>query len=212
MGNPADIKPQFYASENGIPEGATKHDMLQSSLRELFFIENPDVQKNDVSAETRVKAYLSTVPDGGVWVYYPWLKTAIRVPSEETYFLLRTARNRDLITEDEQRAYHNSRVGIAGLSVGSAAVVAITATGGPKRMKLADPDIIEITNLNRMQASLSEVGMNKTDVSARAVWERDPFAEIELWREGITTERVGEFVDNLDIFVDEMDDIGLKFA
>lgn len=203
--------PEIFASESAVPESAEKRDLLEGALRELYFIDNPGAQKNEAAAQKNAQEYAARNVDS-VWVYYPWRSLALRVPTEEAYLKLRTARNRDLITEDEQRKYRASHLGIAGLSVGSSALIAIALTGGPKHVKLADPDTIEMSNLNRMQASLPDVGAKKTEVLAQTIWERDPFAQLELWRDGLSRVKLDAFVENLDIFVDEMDDIGLKFA
>jgi hypothetical protein len=208
-------KPKFYRSKSALPKGTKTIDALQSALGELFFIENPQASKSDPKTKSLLKAFLSRTKAEGSWVYYPWLKTAVRVPPEDTYFRLRTARNRDLITEEEQFAYRNAVVGVAGLSVGSAVVASLAATGGPKRLKIADPDFIEITNLNRMRATLVDVGSNKAEIAAQLVWELDPFAEIEVLPKGLRDAGLKDFLlqkPALNIFVDEMDDIAMKVA
>lgn len=194
-------KPVIFNTAKEVPAGARNIDTLRSASGELFRVENPSLQKG------------ARKPLAGVWVYYPWLHTAIRIPPEEVYFRLRTARNRDLITEAEQSQYRDCVAGIAGLSVGSAITATLAATGGPRTMKLADPDTIEITNLNRIRAGVPDIGGNKTDVAARRVWELDPFANLHLWRRGIRREDIKEFIlgaPRLDVFIDEMDDIALK--
>lgn len=208
-------KPKFYRSKTALPKGTKTIDALQSAFGELFFIEHPQISKGDPRAKSLLKNFLAKTIIDGVWVYYPWLHMAIRVPSEETYFRLRTARNRDLITEEEQTAYRNLVIGVAGLSVGSAIVASLVATGGPKRMKIADPDFIEITNLNRMRATLTDVGNNKAETTARQIWQLDPFAELEILEQGLQSAGLKDFLlqkPALDIFVDEMDDIAMKVA
>jgi tRNA threonylcarbamoyladenosine dehydratase len=147
-----------------------------------------------------------------VWAYYHWSNTAVRIPEEDAYLRLRTARNRDLITESEQIAYRNTAVGIAGLSVGSAVLESIVMTGGPKKLRIADPDTIEIANLNRIKARLPDVGLNKAVVAARRVWELDPFADIDVLENGIATDAVSLFPRGLSVVVDAMDSIPLKFS
>ncbi|MDP3956528.1 MAG: ThiF family adenylyltransferase, partial [bacterium] len=83
-----------------------------------------------------------------------------------------------------------------------------------KRVKLADFDIVEITNLNRIRAKLPDVGESKLTVAAREVWELDPFADIFFWKSGLNKKNIKEFITGkppLNIMIDEMDDIGLKF-
>jgi len=124
---------------------------MKVALEELFFIENPKLHRSDPASKLQLKKFVAQSPIRGIWAYYPWLHAAVHMPPEHIYFRLRTARNRDLIEEDEQRRDRELVVGIAGLSVGSAVVSTLVATGGPRTMKLADPDTIEITNLNRIQ-------------------------------------------------------------
>lgn len=147
---------------------------------------------------------------GGVWVYFPWHMQAFYMPPEDAYYQLRTSRNRNLVTTEEQFKFRNFKVGIAGLSVGSAILETLVASGGPKVLKIADPDIIEFTNLNRIKANLMDVGQNKAVVAARRVWEADPFAEIEILREGVNLDNLDSFVLGLDLFIDETDDIKFK--
>jgi len=210
---PTDL-PQFYNTENELPSGCSRVHAYADSLRELYFLEHPTVQKNSFD-ESALLHYIDTHASKSVWVFYPWRNVAVHIPDEVTYTRLRTARNRNVILDDEQRAYRNAVVGIAGLSVGSAALHTLVASGGPASIKIADFDTIEITNLNRMRASLLDVGANKTDVAARLAWEIDPYAKIEPWRDGISGESIHEFISGnprLHVFVDEMDDIELKFA
>ena len=190
--------PQFLSSESEIPQGARRLDLLQSASRELFSLDHP--------TETGG----GSVEIAGRWVYFPWSHTALHIPHEAVYFRLRTARNQNLITNAEQESYRKSTVGIAGLSVGSAALYTIVATGGPKKLRIADPDTIDSTNLNRIRASLHHVGRNKAEVAAELVWELDPYADIEAWDKGIEHDTLEKFVDGLDVVVDEMDNIEMK--
>ncbi len=206
-------KPVFYKSETDLPRGIKKVDAMESATRELFFIENPTIRKDNPNLKNLQEKYISEKNIEGVWVYYPWHKIAVHIPPEDIYFRLRTARNRDLITEKEQRVYRNAVVGIAGLSVGSSILSTVVMTGGPKTIKIADPDFIEITNLNRIRAKLTDVLENKTHVAAREVWELDPFADLHMWDKGIQKDELETFVSGkpkLDVFIDEMDNIEMK--
>src|SRR3989338_1982539 len=95
------------------------------------------------------------------WVYFSWSNTAVHSLPEDLYFKLRTSRNRNIIKEEEQKKYRDIKVGIAGLSVGSAVAEAVSGTGGPKILKIADPDVVELTNLNRLKATMLDIGGKK---------------------------------------------------
>lgn len=206
-------RPQIFTSRSDLPKGTRRIDILEGALQELFFVEYPHFKKGDPSAMLQLKRFLEQTDIKGIWIYYPWHQLAIYAPPEDVYFRLRTARNRDLITTGEQLAYRASVVGIAGLSVGSAVVSALVISGGPKKMKIADPDIAEVTNLNRIHAKLFDIGSNKCDIAAREAWEIDPFVDLQVWRQGLHRNNIRRFISGkprLNIFIDEMDNIELK--
>lgn len=202
----------MYPDATALPRGARRIDTFLSALTELFFVEHPSIGKRHPDAAALAAAFTARSRVKSIWAYYPWRHAAVRIPEERIYYRLRTARNRDLIPEDEQVRYRKLSVGVAGLSVGSAAVGALVATGGPARLKIADPDTIELTNLNRIRATLLDTGENKATVAARGIWELDPFAKVEVWEAGLDAKTLVRFVRGLDVFVDEMDDIGMKVA
>src|SRR3972149_427351 len=206
-------KPYFFCRKDNIPQDAQFIDVFEGGLRELFFVDNPRFKKGMPEAEKPLRDFLRNNKPGEVWIYYPWNNKAVHCLPEELYLKLRTARNRNIITEDEQINYRNAKVGIVGLSVGSEVLSALVMSGGPKVLKIADFDSIEITNLNRINAKLTDVGMNKTWVAAREVWGLDPFAELHLWDNGVSDENIEEFIlgePKVDIFIDEMDSLSLK--
>jgi hypothetical protein len=204
------IKPQIFTTKEDVPSGAILVDGLQGSISELFFIEHPHFKKQMPEAQEALKEYLENTDIPGVWIYYPYRNIAIHTLPEDLYFKLRTARNKNIILEEEQQKYRQAKVGVAGLSVGSAIVSALTISGGPKVMKIADFDTVEVSNLNRIKASLPDLGQNKAEIAARSLWELDPFAELEIWDKGVSKETVLDFVSGLDIFIDEMDSIDVK--
>ena len=206
-------KPCIYSRKEDIPPGAQFIDAFERGLMELFYVNNPNLKKGMPEGEKPLRKFMLDNNHRDIWIYYPWNHKAVRCVPEDLYYKLRTARNKNIITEDEQIIYRNAKVGIAGLSVGSAILSALVMSGGPKVLKIADFDLIEITNLNRINAKLTDVGMNKTVVAARGVWELDPFAELHVWDSGVNKENLEDFIlgePKIDIFIDEMDSLSLK--
>ncbi len=206
-------KPLIFRTKNKIPRGALRIDIFSKALQELFSVLNPRVKKDDPAFANKLSSFVKKTKAKGIWIYYHWKHLAIYAPEEDVYFRLRTARNRNLITPKEQRNYRACVVGIAGLSVGSSALSALVMCGGPKTIKLADPDTIDITNLNRIRAKLFDVGKHKVDIAAREVWELDPFVNLRMYPEGLTEDTIQEFMagkPKLNIFIDEMDNVALK--
>ncbi|OGM96310.1 MAG: hypothetical protein A3B86_04170 [Candidatus Yanofskybacteria bacterium RIFCSPHIGHO2_02_FULL_38_22b] len=205
--------PKFFKKESKLPKGVKKIYAFQGCLEELFFINNPRWKKGMSEARRPLAEFIKSNNDQGLWVYYPWSNVAVHIVREDLYFKLRTTRNRNLITSKEQNRYRQMKVGIAGLSVGSGIVSALVISGGPKTIKIADFDVVEVSNLNRIRARLEDMGGSKVQVVAQQIWELDPFADVYIWDKGITKENFKKFITGdpcLDVFIDEMDSLDLK--
>lgn len=150
------------------------------------------------------------------YVVYPWRHTVVRTPVDPVFHRLRTARNRFLITDDEQAAWSTARLAVAGLSVG-ASVVGVAGLTGARRFHLADPDTLGPTNLNRLTGSVCDLGVEKTTLAARRLLEADPYAEVTTWAQGFEPAMAPEFLRSpdgraVDIVIEEMDDLAMKVA
>lgn len=194
-------------------------DTYEQQLKELFVVEHPWLNLDPPRREQEFAAFrtqyygASQGWEMGVWVYLPWRHVLLHLLPDADYQRVRTARNRDLITVREQQRYYHSTIGIAGLSVGNSCALAIVLMGGGKRMRLADPDTLELTNLNRIRGSIAELTQPKVFMTARQIYELDPYANLELYPEGLTEKNITKFFDGpprLDVVIDEIDNIGMK--
>lgn len=210
-------KVKIYRSEVSLPRGIRIIDTVAGSLRELLIVRNPKLKSAPPKTIAQaLRSFTAEHEDRDArLIYYPWKKFAIRIISEDIYFELRTARNRNIISKAEQHKYRNACAGIIGLSVGANVLNALVFSGGPKFLRIADFDNIEITNLNRLRAPIYAVGENKAVYAAQQVWELDPFAEIDVWPKGVNQKTIERFITSrpqIDVFVDEMDDLALKIT
>ncbi|WP_072812350.1 Rv1355c family protein [Rhodococcus zopfii] len=146
------------------------------------------------------------------WVHYPWRRTVVRVLGPRSFRRLRFDRNRNKLTMEEQDRLHQRTVGVVGLSAGSAVAQALALDGLCGTLRLADFDVIELSNLNRVPGSLVDLGVNKAVVAARRLAELDPYLELCVWPDGVRLETAGAFVDGLDVLVDECDSFDTKFG
>jgi len=146
----------------------------------------------------------------GKWVYFPWLGALTHILDEEPFYEVRTARNKNLITKDEQDTFYNSVVGIGGMSVGSSVALAIVLQGGAKRIKLADFDRLALSNTNRIRAGVENLGLLKVVMAARQIYAMNPYATVEVFPDGITEKNIEQFFDGLDVVVDEIDNLAIK--
>ena len=78
------------------------------------------------------------------------------------------------------------------------------------QLRLADFDELELSNLNRVPATVFDLGLNKAKVAARRIAELDPYLPVEVFDRGITSESVDRFLDGVDILVEECDSLDTK--
>lgn len=191
-------------------------DDYEEEQRELFGIKNPSrVYTSDFEKafqeHYRSLSIVAPLSQHGRWAYYPWRGLATHILPEEEYRFVRTARNRNLVTKEEQEKFYNATVGIAGLSVGSSVAFAIALGGGGSHMKLADMDRLALSNTNRVLAGADRLGMLKVEVAARTVYEINPYAELELYPDGLTPGNIHDFFTGLDVVIDELDNLAVKY-
>ena len=207
------LKLKIFHRIDEVPQNISIIETMEGALRELFFIRNPRLKKEMPEAKKPLAEFLRKNKDTvrGVWVYYPWLGKAAHCPEQDIFFEIKTARNKNLITDKEQKNYRNFKIGIMGMSVGSNVIWPLVASGGPQFLRIADADIIEISNLNRMLGSLAAVGENKAVFMAKKIYEMDPFMKVDCWTEYVSKNNIEKFISGLDLLVDEIDNLSLKF-
>jgi hypothetical protein len=184
-------------------------DLISTQLTELFCIRN--LKKSDGLVEAN--SFIRCNPLYGSWVYYPWINTAIRILEKTEFIELRTARNRNKITEKEQEELSTKSVGIVGLSVGFSVFMSMVMERVSGHFKIADFDTLSMSNLNRLPFSLSDIGLPKVEIARRWALEIDPYLNIEVFKEGLNENNIMDFFqggNNLDLVVDECDSGNMK--
>jgi tRNA A37 threonylcarbamoyladenosine dehydratase len=190
-------------------------DTYESEERELFTVLYPHLASNPTEASEYRAWVVQKTPawQRGNWVLYPDSCELVHVLSEADYLRVRTSRNNNLITPDEQERFYNARVGIVGLSIGSSVALALALMGGAKHITLADGDAMELSNLNRIPvAGISDLGSLKVDIAARAIYRLNPYARVRRIAQPLTRPRLAAFTRGLDVIVDECDDFAMKLA
>lgn len=146
------------------------------------------------------------------WAFYPWRRSVVAVPGPNAFRRLRLDRNRNMITLGEQQRLAALTVGVVGLSVGHAIAHTLAAEGLCGRLRLADFDTLELSNLNRVPATVFDIGVNKAVVTARRIAELDPYLQVEALTEGLTSDTMDAFLDGLHVVVEECDSLDIKAA
>lgn len=121
------------------------------------------------------------------------------------------SRNIGWITPEEQATLRTKRVAIAGLGgVGGAHLVTLSRLGISK-FNIADFDQFELQNFNRQAgATISSIGREKVKVLAEMAHEINPESEVSSFPEGVNSENIGKFLEDVDIYVDSIDFFALE--
>jgi hypothetical protein len=121
------------------------------------------------------------------------------------YYDRLTERNAGVIEPAVQAALHAATILVAGCgSIGGAAVEPLARLGA-RDFLLADPGEYELNNLNRQDASAADVGRNKAEVAAERVRAVYPYAQVQVFADGVTAENAAALVANVDLVVDGVD-------
>jgi molybdopterin/thiamine biosynthesis adenylyltransferase len=143
-------------------------------------------------------------------VYYPWAHTVVKLLGPRAFAALRLERNRNKITRPEQARLRARSVAIIGASAGHAIAYTIAQEGLAGSLRIADFDDVELSNLNRIPASVSDLGLNKSVVLSRRIAELDPYLCVELFPDGVDENSIAGFLHGIDIVVEECDSLDIK--
>lgn len=190
-------------------------DPIEESITELYHIKFPsEIDSIDQQNFTRFQRNLiQESSDGyGIWAHFSWSKKLVHFPTKQHWHVLRTSRNRNLVTEEEQNILFNSTVLILGLSVGSSVVESLLAQGIGGKYILVDLDTLSPSNLNRIRVPYDQIGVHKVDVIAKKVSEFDPYIEQVHFREGLNEKNLAEIIaqHRPSVVIDEMDNLKMK--
>lgn len=158
------------------------------------------------------KPELSEGPEFDRWVYYPWRRAVIALPGPQLLRAVRLDRNRNHLTRPEQTQLAQLSIGVVGQSVGHAVAYTLALEGICGRLRLADFDTVELSNLNRIPGGVFDIAQNKAVVTARRIAELDPYLPVEVFAEGVHDDNIDDFVGGLSIVVEECDSLDIKLS
>lgn len=191
------------------------YDRIQAQLKELAKSLSPQIRMDDEGLRSAMDSHLAGRPlnEYGTWVYYPWSKTLVHLLDEEEFIVVRTDRNRNKITREEQAELAKKKVGVIGLSVGQSVSLAMALERSFGEIRLADFDTLDLSNLNRIRTGTHNLGLNKAIITAREIAEIDPFLKVICFTDGLTARNMDAFFTEggkLDVVVEECDGVDIK--
>jgi len=190
-----------------VKEGSSKLKRLKNEATKT--VDYYDQMKEELTQIRNLSGSKKKIKNGQ-WLYYPWSKNLVRILSNEDYQELRTSRNKYLITPIEQKKLLNFKIGVLGMSVGNSITLSLVYTGISNNIKIADADSLDGSNLNRVRARLEDLGENKAVITAKQIYEVNPYAKIEVFTQKINEKNLVKFISNLDLVIEEVDDFALK--
>jgi molybdopterin/thiamine biosynthesis adenylyltransferase len=196
-------------------EAVFLHDEIFEQLKELIKILNPKSRLSADDYSEMITKHLDGVNiiEYGVWVYYPWSRRLVHILDKDEFIEVRTSRNQYKITIEEREILANKKIGIIGLSVGQSVALTMAMERSFGELRLADFDVLELTNLNRIRTGLYNLGIKKVVSVAREIAEIDPFLKVTIFPEGLTEENMDVFFTGegkLDVLIDECDGVDIK--
>jgi|GEM_PF-5071836 len=123
-------------------------------------------------------------------------------PEHERFYALLTARNRGLLSDDDQVVLRNSIVLVAGCGGIGGAVIEPLVRAGAESIVLADNGRYSIYDLGSEAVSLPEVGRLKTDAIAARIRVINPYVQVTITSAGVTDDNADELVAGADLIVD----------
>lgn len=190
-------------------------DEIESQVKELIKIRHPKSPLSSSEYDDLIAEYFTsdTKDSYGKWVYYSWSNKLVHILGEEEFIELRTSRNLYKITPDERNTLRSKSIGVIGLSVGQMIALTIAMERVAGEIRMADFDLLELSNMNRIRTVVSNIGLSKTIIAAREIAEMDPYIKVKIFSEGITDENIDDFLigdRKIDLLVEECDGLDIK--
>lgn len=190
---------------------AEKKDFFQPLLWEYFLINDPQLYFSAPEEQrTGFEKFKREKQPTGAWVFHPWSQKLYHLLERDQYYHLRTARNQRLVTSEEQETLRNKTIAVAGLSVGSNILLSLARYGIGQTFKIADSDLVAVSNFNRTTYDLRSFNQPKTQQMLKSLNELDPFLKVEVLEKGLSEQTLKEFLSDSDIVVDAFDNFPLK--
>lgn len=127
---------------------------------------------------------------------------------EQGIWPFRYVRNREILSQQEQKRLIESSVAVVGAGGLGGNVSLLLARVGIGRIILLDQDVFDETNLNRQAgASLHSLGKPKAQETARLILDVNPSVEVEARQVRITGDNAIQILDQIDVIVDALDNI-----
>jgi tRNA threonylcarbamoyladenosine dehydratase len=116
------------------------------------------------------------------------------------------SRNLGVMSEEEIQKLHGTTIAIAGCGCIGGFAAELLARMGVGKLILADPDIFDVSNINRQCAATHRtVGQKKVEALKDHLLSIHPELEIHCFPEGVNEGNIEAFLDGADYVIDAID-------
>lgn len=140
------------------------------------------------------------------------MKTLLKANFDQAIYDKRVNRTIPFLGVDDaaqkaaQQRLSQMTVGIAGAGGIGGAMAVRLARFGIKKIKIADPDTFDYSNINRqLGACIENIGQNKARIVGEMAYKLAEDVDIEVYENGITEENAEDFVQDCDLILDQVD-------
>ena len=107
--------------------------------------------------------------------------------------------------EELQKRFDKACVAVCGLGGLGSNIAVSLARAGVGRLILIDFDRVDISNLNRQQYNISQLGMYKTEALKNTLLSFSPYSDITIHTVRITGDNMSELLNDAEIICEAFD-------
>ncbi|MDQ4149346.1 MAG: ThiF family adenylyltransferase [Actinomycetota bacterium] len=164
------------------------------------------LQEMGYSNVRHIRGGFSAWRDAGLKVVTPRQWTERQLDRYSRHFVLP-----EVGEAGQQRIADGSVLVIGAGGLGSPALYYLAAAG-VGRLGIVDFDSVEENNLQRQIIhSTSRIGMNKAESAAKTIQDLNPDVKVDVWRERLTPDNIGEIMEGFDIVIDATDNFDTRY-
>ena len=128
------------------------------------------------------------------------------MPSREEVYRALVERHGEAL----QKRLEGGRVAVCGLGGLGSNIAILLARAGVGHLHLIDFDRVDLTNLNRQQYRVNQIGQYKTEALREILGEIAPYAEVRIDTVKVTEENLAELLHEDEILCEAFDDPAAK--
>ncbi|WP_407379062.1 HesA/MoeB/ThiF family protein [Methanobrevibacter sp.] len=118
------------------------------------------------------------------------------------------SRQMSIVTRSQQQRFKDAKITVIGCGGIGGQTIEMLARMGIGELRVVDEDAFDISNLNRQTlATLSDVGLAKSDVAADKVRLINPYVKITNFNEHVDETNIDKIISNSDIVIDALDNV-----